>query len=111
MDETALERLLQDMRRQLARLESVQDRQDERQDAINVAVARLEQVVHDRAASCPWRVEIDEGLRTARVNRDSITVLGGTVTEIKIKVAVIAAGGGAAGGLVVALVRWLMDIA
>ena len=111
VDEKDIERLLQDVRRQLTRLEQVQDKQADQQQQVGLSVARLQQMMSDRGASCPWRVEISEALTASRNNITDIDSLVSGINEIKIKVATIAAGGGIAGGVAVEIVRALITAA
>jgi len=104
-----VERLLEDTRRQIIRVEQGQDRQDAQQRAMDVAVAKLQQVMVDRGASCPWRVDIADVAKSAKIHADGIQQLTGAVSDLKVKVATIAAGGGVAGGLVAVVVRLVVD--
>ena len=104
-----VERLLEDTRRQIVRVEQGQDRQDAQQRAMDVAVAKLQQVMADRGASCPWRVDIADVAKSAKVHADGIQQLTGAISDLRIKVATIAAGGGLAGGLVAVIARMVVD--
>jgi len=104
-----VERLLEDTRRQFTRVERGLDRQDAQQRAMDVAVAKLQQIMADRGASCPWRVDIADVAKSAKVHASEIRQLTGAVSDLKVKVATIAAGGGVAGGLVAVVVRLVVD--